>query len=741
MKVFRNLLEAINSLEKGRALVSKFYYLFNPDLSFYQKDVFGDDLDFDKYKKNRDLGYRLLGLYVSEFGMDLPELELIFSDSLFVRSYDLLRILGKLDDSSRDLKALSKEPVDFVESSVKILSSLTSSFDFLVFSSFKGDKNGNNLLISGIYEGDEGEGFPDFSGFWKNLLFGNSGAYEKLLSVFDENFREYVLSSIVFYYGNRSDYFSLPFASFSEDTRFLFLEKSNFGRRVGLVSIDQRLSSEDISDWFTKFLTNRKDISPKIIGCLDLYYYFRPKLGENVVLIPVELNKRGRKILVLHAFLVVDLLDDHFRFYVDVRDGSALRSDYILRLYPNKDSEDRRGLVLNATEYISFGIDGLDGANLSATASFRSSSVGETVEIGGNKEMVPRGLTPKYDSLDITIYDFSMNLDEKLDLSAYSPNDGEMLSLAQHRSGYIIRGRIWKNKRFVNAIRGGIKRFERKFLSDLPSSCFLSSEGEKPLSVRDKKFLLKMVELIFRETIRFIKERLNKCVEDEKKCEFRPYIEVDEEKYGKDTIRITKVDYRPDFARIEATSERSKDYLREIFEERTLYSKLIGSLGESVAKLCFEHGRGNRVEIDTGLPLHENEVKDLLKIKSYLGFINWSLRGLGEIREDQAKVYSVFLDLVPHDPGSVRFLHSQGIYDKIRSKLKRVIQNLEEALEKGTINLNVDLKVGIKARKKEDKICISPWEGDYFIGDLTLGEYLTYKQGKILIEIEIPESR
>jgi hypothetical protein len=332
-----------------------------------------------------------------------------------------------------------------------------------------------------------------------------------------------------------------------------------------------------------------------------------------------------------------------------------------------------------------------------------------------------------------------MSMDEKLlDLSASSSYEEELLSLVRHRNSYILKGRIWNNKRFASLIRNGIERFESKFLSSLPSSCLLSSEEERNLSLRDKEFLFKMTDFVFRMSIKAIKDNFNKCVENGEKCDdFRVYIDVDEDKYGKDTIVINKIEYPPGpkFIYTKVDPKQSEDYLKEIFEKRTLYSRFTYFFYESSVKLCFENSKGDKVEIDIDLPLHEDRVKDSLKRKSYLGFINWSLRNLEEIRKDQADMYSVFLDLVPYDPGSVIFLHSKGIYDDISSRLKKFLR-LEEALEQGTVEIKIFLDLGIKAKEKENKICILPEEGPSFIKDLTLPSTFIYKQGETVLEIE-----
>jgi len=509
-------------------------------------------------------------------------------------------------------------------------------------------------------------------------------------------------------------------------------------KKVGLVSIDRRLSSTEISEWFSRFIANAdgREISPRIIGCLDLYYGIGPKSEKNVVLIPVELNIDNRRVLILHVFFVVDFLDD-YKFYVDVREeGRAFHSDYTIILYPNKDREERGKLILSVSEHVSLMTDGLKGVDLFASMSFKSSCVGEIVEVEGKKELVPKGVVPENDSLQITTYSFSIDLDEKFDLSASYPDDGEELSLVQHRNSYVLKGNMWKNKRFLSAIRSGIKRSEDNLFSSLPNSCFLFGDGEENTSFRDKKFLLKLVELIFRESFGSIRERLDKCGNKEK-CEFRVYVDIDENKYGKDIINITRISHSTSSNFIYAIPENSEDRLKEIFGERTLYPRFVDSPDKRVEKLCFEIGTGNKVEIDTGLPIHEDKVKDLLKRKSYLGFINWSLKDVGGEREDRAEVYSLFLDLVPRDPSSVMYLYSWGVYDKIMYKLEKVIKNLEEALDKGTIELNINLKLEVKVTEKEGNICIMPGRGDSFIEELSLGDLFTYKQGKSLLVINV----
>jgi hypothetical protein len=369
--------------------------------------------------------------------------------------------------------------------------------------------------------------------------------------------------------------------------------------------------------------------------------------------------------------------------------------------------------------------------------------IGEIIEVEGRKRLVPKGVVPKYESLQVTTYGgLSIDLDEKFDLSAYSPEDGEKLSLVQHLNSYVLKGNMWKNKRFVSAVRSGIEKSEDNLLSILPNSCFLFGDGEKNKSFRDKKFLLKLVELIFRESFRSVKERLDKCGNDGK-CDFRVYVDIDENKYGKDIINITRVSHPTSSNFIYAIPENSEDLLKEIFGERKLYPRFVDSPDKRAEKLCFENGTGNKVEIDTGLPLHDDKVKDLLKRKSYLGLINWSLKDVGGEREDRAEVYSLFLDLVPRDPSSVMYLYSWGVYDSIMYKIEKVIKNFEEALDQGTIQLNINLKLEVKVTEEEGRICIIPMGKGSFIGDLTLEDYFEYRQGKSVLVIEVPgpESR
>ncbi len=753
VRVFRNLLEAINSLERRKALVSTVNHLFNPSLAFYQEDIFGG-LRLDKYKENTDLGYGVLGRYISEFipelGIEYSEdkdnhayydkLGLISSKSIIVRSDDLLEVLGELGERAKDLEVLDKGPIkkltDFVKSSRKILSGLSSSFGLFLFSSFRGDLNEDegNLLISGVHKGKDNTVFSDF---WEKLLFGSPESYEKLLSVFDEDFKEYVLSSIPPVEAPGS--FSLPFGRFSSNTRFLFFEERNLGRGVGLFSIDERLSSEEISERFTNFLTNRRDISLSAVGSLDLYYS-KPRPEEGVVLIPVDLDVGGRRVLVFHTFLVADLFEHYFKFYADLRGKSPLYADYIFKLHPYKVGEHKGKIVLDANERIDLKIEGLYGVNLNASFSFNTDSVGEMVEIQGNKGLVPKGPTSSYGSLYVTVYGFSIDLDEKLDLSDLSRGGEEPISIDKFRSGYIFKGDIWKNKKFSDVIRRGIERFESKFLSNFPSSCFLSDDGEEYLDFRDKKFLLEMIKLTFIESLEAIKIRLDKCSEKGEKCGFRLFVDIDEEKYGKNIIRISKVDYTLSSAvsnliNVKVTSEKSINHLKKTFEERTLYSKSINYFDESLAKLCFESGIGGKVEIKVDLPLHEEKLKDLLKRNSYIGFINWSLKGVGELRKDQAELYSVFLDLAPYDPNSVRLLHSEDIYGGI----KKIVYDLEEALEHGTFQLYPWLHIGVRIKEKNNKICILPDIGDHFVKSFTAVNSFVYRPGKSTLEIEVVE--
>jgi hypothetical protein len=70
VKVFRNLIEATNSLGKGKVLISTEESLFNKKLAFYQKDIF-ENMPLDKYKMNYgEVGAHILIRYFYSNGID-----------------------------------------------------------------------------------------------------------------------------------------------------------------------------------------------------------------------------------------------------------------------------------------------------------------------------------------------------------------------------------------------------------------------------------------------------------------------------------------------------------------------------------------------------------------------------------------------------------------------------------------------------------------------------------------------
>jgi hypothetical protein len=214
VKVFRNLVEAINSLGKGKVLFSTDEFLFNKKLAFYQKDVF-ENLYLDKYKMNYgEVGAHIFIRYFYSNGLDFSNDFRRLSSStserfMFVSSRDFIGMSEKLLQHASSLDYLKEEIGDFIKSSGRELSRLTNSYDYLIFSSFRSD----DLTVPELLD-NKGKGwFNSVSRFWKNLVFGDSDAYNKLLSVFDGEFRDYVAKT-VYLSKPPSGYesFSLPFS-------------------------------------------------------------------------------------------------------------------------------------------------------------------------------------------------------------------------------------------------------------------------------------------------------------------------------------------------------------------------------------------------------------------------------------------------------------------------------------------------------------------------------------------------
>ena len=768
MKVFRNLYEAVSSLERGKALFSVDRSLFNPKLAFYEEIFFGFYTTFDKYSPDVHLGYEILGEYASNFGIKVSDdfyskSKMMSAKSFIVRSDDLAKVLETLNDSAVSLSEVLDEEVNgFIASSLESLSSFSSSFGFILFSSFDVSQlgYGNKILVSGIYEG-LGD-IPNFSGFWKNLLFGDSGVYERFLEAFDEGRRKYVYDSALF----RAELdsfgeFGLPFGYFSGVTRSLDFGKEDLGNGICLFSVDNRLTSK-VDYRFANLLSQQ--ISGKLpalraSGILGISSDLGPEVGEErIVLIPV----RFRDYLILHTFFIGTLHDPDF--YVDVRKGdpNGLRSDYSFSLYPNrKEYKDKISIALDLSEEFNLVIENVEGVDFSGSLSFSATSAGEFVEVGGEKVLFPRGFILKRDSLNVGAEKLSIEASGRSDLSGLPPDE---------RLKYVSGSYL--NEDGAKAILSSIEKFENYLFSNLQKFRFIYRRGEdkepfnkKPLSdiygevvnFRDKGFLVKTIETIVRGSFDLIRKELDRCSKGGEECKLRLNVNFDRGEYARtgtvsyiiiDGAKLTYV------LKGEFTSDKFKEFeedlLRMAFEKerRIFYSKL-------VKKLCFYTGKlRNKVEVEVELPLHlsEEEAKNLVKRKSNIGFIGRSLKGIEELKENELELYSLFLDLVPHDPSSVRALYSKlhGFFRKSFSALKRAIKNFDKSPEQGIVEFGLSLKINMKVNKRgskmygevyvepTEKITIRQGEEDFYEGSFIAGilpRFPIYRRGKGAIRI------
>jgi len=412
VKVFRNLVEAINSLGKGKVLLSTNDFLFNRKLAFYQKDIFGN-LYLDRYKMNYvEVGAHILIRYFYSNGIDFSndfyDLSSFTSEKfMFVRSRDFLGLSEKLAQHASSLDYLKEEIGDFIQSSGKYLSRLTDSYDYLLFSRFRSE----SLVTPQLLYGEGKKWLSSISRFWKNLVSGDSGVYDKFLSVFDGEFKEYVTKAVSpSDFPSGYDSFSLPFGYFDRGARPLAFEGDSVGGGVGLFSYNSAFSPDKISYELPKLLIFKGyhtpeerygDVFPKIFGFSGFYF----NIDEDVIIIPVESEcEEGEKTLILHTFYVGTLMDDHFKFYVDGRKkvskdnvNEYWYSEYKIILYPNQEEEGKGKIFLDVEEKIGIDLtwadkeEGIEELRLEAELLLNASSSGEVVEVGDEKSLVPRG--------------------------------------------------------------------------------------------------------------------------------------------------------------------------------------------------------------------------------------------------------------------------------------------------------------------------------------------------------------
>jgi hypothetical protein len=724
VKVFRNLIEATNSLGKGKVLISTEESLFNKKLAFYQKDIF-ENMPLDKYKMNYgEVGAHILIRYFYSNGIDFSnDFSGLSSRTaerfIFVRSRDFLGLSERLVQHANSLDYLKEEIDDFIKSSGGELPRLTESYDYLLFSSFRSD----DVIIPELFDDSGKRWVNPVSKFWKNLVFGSSNAYKRFLSVLDGEFRDYVVKTISLS-GPPSGYesFSLPFGYFDKGTRPLAFE-DNIGGGVGLLSYNGALSSNRISSELPKLLIFKGydipeekygDVFPEILGCFD--FYFNIGKDEDIVIIPVESEyEDGEKTLILHTFYVATLLDDHFKFYVDGRKKVSRdeideywNSEYKFNLYPNQKDEGKGKVFLDVEERIRVDLTwadkekGVEELRLEAELLLNASSFGEIVEVGSERSLVPRGA---YITKDGSLY--IKNFSVKLDPSTFDYVNFDL-------DKFVVPD--W-DKNLSYAFVSILEKVEEMFMSKLPGFGFvygrsrslgMNSERVEYFTFRDREFLFNTIELVFRESLRSIKKAAeNKGVYS--------YVGGTTSITDKG-VRKTNVFSTSKSFDVKVPYENFVGYQDEVFEKRKLYPRFIDYLDPN---LCLDFGS---VSVNVDFPgIYDKKVRDLVKIKAYRAFVNKYLpEENNELGKDHVGVYSLFLDLVPNDPSSVKYLYSKGLHKVFLSKGeigKMIMKSIVDPLDLGVVytKWGVDIDIRIAPCRFED-YCVVP-KYRYLIGD------------------------
>ncbi len=752
VKVFRNLIEAINSLGKGKFLFSTEESLFNKKLAFYQKDIF-EKLSLDKYKMNYgEVGAHIFIRYFYSNGLDFSNDFRRLSSStserfMFVRSRDFIGLSEKLVQHASSLDYLKEEIGDFIKSSGGELSRLTESYDYLLFSSFRSD----DVTVPELLD-NKGKGwFNSVSRFWNNLVFGDSDAYDKLLSVFDGEFRDYVAKTVSLSKPPSGyESFSLPFGYFDRGTKPLAFEGNNIGGGVGLFSYNGSFSSSEISHGLPRLLIFKGhdvpekrygDVFPKIVGCFD--FYFSIDKEEDVVIIPVESEyEEGEKTLILHTFYVGSLMEDHFKFYVEGKRKANREeiddywnSEYRFNLYPNQKDDGKGKVVIDVEERIRVDLTwadkekGVEELRLEAEFLLNASSFGEIVEVRSERSLVPRGAHITKDG-SLSIEKFSVKLD---------PSKFDYVNFDLDK--FVVPD--W-DKNLSDAFVSILEKVEEMFMSKLPGFDFvygryrslgMNSERVEYFTFKDGKFLFDTIELVFRESLRAIK----------KAAENRGVYS-----YVGGTTSITDKEVRKNNVfstskslNVKIPYENFVRYQDEVFEKRKLYPRFIDYLDPN---LCLDFGS---VSVNVDFPgIYDKKVRDLVKIKAYRAFVNRYLpEGDNELTKDQVDLYSLFLDLVPNDPNSVKYLYSKGLHEVFLSKSeigKRIMESPVDPLDLGVLytKWGVDIDIRITPCRSKD-YCVVP-KYRYLIGDKVYEETFIsdfrsqrfeYRIGKNAIEI------
>ncbi len=149
--------------------------------------------------------------------------------------------------------------------------------------------------------------------------------------------------------------------------------------------------------------------------------------------------------------------------------------------------------------------------------------------------------------------------------------------------------------------------------------------------------------------------------------------------------------------------------------------------------------------------IYDKKVRDLVKIKAYRSFVNKYLpEEDNKIGKDQVDIYSLFLDLIPNDPSSVKYMYSKGLHEVFLSKGeigKRIMKSHVDPLDLGVVytkwGIDIDISVAPCNSKEDKAYCVVPKHRylignkvyeQTFISDLR-NQRFEYRIGKNSIEI------
>jgi len=281
-----------------------------------------------------------------------------------------------------------------------------------------------------------------------------------------------------------------------------------------------------------------------------------------------------------------------------------------------------------------------------------------------------------------------------------------------------------RNKKLIDFLSSILVKIEDRFLYDLPSFNFIyrkflergsNKEVKEIFPFRDKKFLLRAIALVLRESLNTIRGEMEKRREHDVEGFLYPFVTnklrtTEISSFGYSTSRAFSA---------EIPLYDLERYQERLFKERRLYSKFIDYPDPS---LCFD-SEGLGVVVDFPR-LSNKKVRNLAKSRVYRAFVQqYYPEKANELSREHLEVYSLFLDLVPHDPSSVRYLHFKGLDEIFSSKSevgKRIIKSLVDPLDFGVIYTKWGMGIEIKiepVQGKEGKVYYVVPKGKYRVGN------------------------